>query len=106
MRRRRKRKRILRKQPRRLTPPLFLKGNDGERNVIEVDEEQVTQQVMESTRTLAFLVLSDGLRVRVGSRCINKRRIPVLRISAWNYTPPQWKAPSPTFTEIKQGKET
>jgi hypothetical protein len=80
-------RKLKRKQPRRLTPPLFLRGDSGERVAVEVDQEHVTSERFTSTRTSALLVLSPGLRVEVGSRCINKRRVPVLRISPRDYTP-------------------
>ena len=56
---------------------------------------------MASTRINALLLLWPGLRVQIGSRCINKRRIPVLRICPKNYIPPEWEPQSPTFKEIK-----
>jgi len=103
---RRKRRRILyRKQPRRLTPPLFLHGSDGAREVVEVDQGLVTGAIMRSTCTKAYLLLSDGLVISIGSRCINKRRIPIIRISPVGHVPQQWQAASPTFSEIKQRKE-
>lgn len=103
---RRRRKRIYRKQPRRLTPPLFLRDSEGNREAIEVDQELFTVVLMQSTRTTAYLQLSDGLRIQVGSRCINKRRVPAIRISPANYIPPEWKAASPTFGEIRDSKDT
>jgi hypothetical protein len=102
---RRRHKRIYRKQPRRLTPPLFLHGNDGTKEVVEVDQEFVTGTLMRSTCTKAYLLLSDGLVISVGSRCINKRRIPIIRISPVGHVPKEWQAESPTFSEIKQRKE-
>ena len=76
-----------RKQPRRLTPPLFLRGAEGEREVVEVDHELVTRSTMTSGRVRAILVIAPGVHIRVGSRCINKKRVPVLRIEPEGYVP-------------------
>jgi hypothetical protein len=96
-----KRKKQKRKQPRRLTPPLFLRGDDGTREVVEVDHEHITQQIMQSTRTTAILILADGLRIQVSSRCINKRRVPLVRIAPKDHTPPAWQPEAPTFSDIR-----
>lgn len=96
----------MRKQPKRLTPPLFLHGNSGAKEVVEVDQELVLQEIMRSTRTTAIIYLSDGLRVQVSSRCMNKRRYPVLWISPAGYTPPTWQPMSPTFKEIKNERQS
>jgi hypothetical protein len=88
MRRKRKRKaRRLRKQPRRLTPPLLLRNDAGERELVEVDQDFITREIMRSTRTTALLTLAPNLRVEVGSRCINKRRVAVLKISPKDWQP-------------------
>jgi len=81
---RKRAKRRTRKQPRRLTPPLFLRNESG-REVVEVDQEIITSELSQSPRTTAFLSLAPGLRIEVGSRCINKRRVTVLRISPKDY---------------------
>jgi hypothetical protein len=78
---RRKAKRRTRKQPRRLTPPLLLRNDAGERELFEVDQDFITSEIMRSARTTALLILAPNLRVEVGSRCINKRRVQVLTIS-------------------------
>lgn len=96
-----KRKKRTRKQPRRLTPPLFLRGDDGTREVVEVDHEHITQQIMQSTRTTAILILADGLRIQVSSRCINKRRVPLVRIAPKDHTPPAWEPARPTVSDLR-----
>jgi hypothetical protein len=73
-------KKLSRKQPRRLTPPLVLRCDDGERQIIEVDTEVFILQASRSSRTTAILELAPGLKIRVGSRCLNKHRVTVLRI--------------------------
>lgn len=73
-------KKRLRKQPRLMTPPLVLRLEDGERQIIDVDTELVTSQPSNSLRTTAFLELAPGLKIRVRSRCLNKRRVTVLTI--------------------------
>lgn len=75
-------KRPRRKQPRRLTPPLILRDDDGGRECIEVDEEHTTSRTLKSGRVSAFLILSSDLRITLGSRCVNKRRVPVINITA------------------------
>jgi hypothetical protein len=70
-----------RKQPRRMTPPLVLRSDAGDRAIIEVDDEILTEQPHQSNRTTAFLQLAPGLRVQVRSRSVNKRRITLLAIS-------------------------
>jgi hypothetical protein len=77
-----------------MTPPLVLRTDDGERAIIEVDHEIVTDTVGRTNRSTVFLTLAPGLRVQVGSRCLNKHRVTSLRISPANgYTLP-W----PEFT--------
>lgn len=71
-----------RKQPRRLTPPLILRDDEGGRECIEVDQELTSNRTLKSGRVSAFLILSSDLRVTLGSRCINKRRVPVINITA------------------------
>jgi hypothetical protein len=73
-----------RKQPRRMTPPLMLRDQEGGRECVEVDTELVTTALMQSGRVRAILTLSPGLKVAVGSRCFNKVRVPVIHISAPN----------------------
>lgn len=70
-----------RKQPRRLTPPLFLKGESGVRDCIEIDDQIVTMERSCTGRVSVFLTLGPDLRVQVGSRCVNKRRVTSLIIS-------------------------
>jgi hypothetical protein len=45
----------LRKQPRRMTPPLLLRDQDGERTIVALDEELVTDQPQRSNRATLFL---------------------------------------------------
>lgn len=71
-----------RKQPRRLTPPLILRDSDGERECIEVDQEHTTTRTMMSGRVRAYLILSGDLRITLGSRCVNKQRVPVINVTA------------------------
>jgi hypothetical protein len=79
-------KRRQRKQARKLTPPLSLRGASGERVIVEVDDQFVTSEIFQSCRLSALLTLAPGLRIEIGSRSIHKRRFPVLRISpqAWH----------------------
>jgi hypothetical protein len=73
---------LKRKQPRSRTTPLGLRADNGERMVVMVDEEVRTQGWLRSGRTTAFLVLSPDLVVKVGSRCVNKRRVTVIKIES------------------------
>jgi len=82
-----KRTKRTRKEPRRLTPPLFLRGAQGDREVVEVDQEIVTISDMTSGRVRAILQIAPGIRIKMGSRCINKRRVAVLRIEPADYQP-------------------
>jgi hypothetical protein len=69
-----------------MTPPLVLRTQEGGRVIVEVDQYTVTGERVESSgRVTAYLILAPDLRVSVGSRCVNKRRVPVLRISARDY---------------------
>jgi hypothetical protein len=70
-----------RKQPRRLTPPLVLRSDAGDRAIIEVDDEILIDQPHQSNRTVVFLQLAPGLRIQVRSRSVNKRRVTLLAIS-------------------------
>lgn len=45
-----------------------------------VDEELVLQGHYRSGRLRCYLHLAPGLQVRVGSRCVNKRRVAVISI--------------------------
>jgi hypothetical protein len=78
----RKKSKRKRKQARKLTPPLFLKTEAGERLVVEVDQERaVTGERMEASgRFVGFLKFGRGLALTVGSRCLNKKRLPVVSI--------------------------
>ena len=71
-----------RKQPRRLTPPLVLTNTDDstDRTAILVDEELVLEYTYRSGRLRACLRLGPGLRVHIGSRCVNKHRVQVITI--------------------------
>ena len=91
MSKRKRARRRLRKQHRRLTPPLLLRNESGERELIEVDHELVTRETLRSTRTTALLILAPELRIQVSSRCINKRRVPVLKISPKDHVPTDWQ---------------
>jgi hypothetical protein len=89
MKRTRKRKR-LRKQPRKLTPPLVLRDDrTGEVHIVEVDHEHVTTNAHHSRRISAILHFGSALKISVGSRSVNKRRVPVLHIqNALTYNMP------------------
>jgi len=63
-----------------MTPPLILADHNHERTAIMVDEELVLELPHTSGRVRAYLNLGAGLRVSIGSRCVNKRRIQVIRI--------------------------
>jgi hypothetical protein len=63
-----------------MTPPLVLRCDDGERQIVEVDTGICTTQHSISTRTTAILEVAPGVKISVGSRCINKRRVTLLRI--------------------------
>lgn len=65
-----------------MTPPLMLRTDEGDREVVSVDEEFTATTRCVSVRTTAILELAAGVRVTVGSRSINKRRVTVLRIGA------------------------
>jgi hypothetical protein len=69
-----------RKQPRRLTPPLFLRTEEGDRSIIEVDTQTTITNHCTSTRLSAILRLDPGLDLVIGSRSINKRRVTVIHI--------------------------
>ena len=71
-----------RKEPRRLTPPLILTNTEDstDRTAILVDEELVLQGAYRSGCMRCYLRLGAGLRVHVGSRCINKKRVAVITI--------------------------
>ena len=71
-----------RKQPRRLTPPLVLTNIDesSDRTAILVDEELILEHTYRSGRMRCYLTLGPGLRIQVGSRCINKRRLTSISI--------------------------
>jgi hypothetical protein len=92
-----------RKEPRRKTPPLLLRSDDDQREIVEVDQEFTTTEKMRSGRVRAFLVLSPGLKITVGSRCVNKRRVPVLRIYAHDWQPPPDNA-GETFRQLRDGQ--
>jgi hypothetical protein len=77
-----------------MTPPLVLRKDDGECAIIEVDHEIVTDTVGRTNRSTVFLTLAPGLRVQVGSRCLNKHRVTSLRISPANGS----TLPRPQFT--------
>ena len=64
-----------------MTPPLVLRSDGGERVIVEVDDQLVTGESFASSRLTVLLTLAPGLRIQVGSRSINKRRFPHLRIS-------------------------
>jgi hypothetical protein len=57
-----------------MTPPLSLRDEDGDREIVALDEEAVTQKLCYSGRVTVFLNLAPGLEIKVGSRCVNKRR--------------------------------
>jgi hypothetical protein len=65
----------LRKQPRRMTPPLILRDEQGETTIVELDDRFVTLAPVHSRRTICFLTLCPGLQISVASRCVNKRRV-------------------------------
>lgn len=77
-----RRRKLTRKQPRRLTPPLILTNTKDatDRTAILVDEDLILDGAYRSGRVRCYLELGPGLRVAVGSRCINKKRVAVIRI--------------------------
>ena len=100
-----KRKHRKRKQPRRLTPPLVLRNDDGERELIEVDQTLTTSEIMRSGRVRALLVLAPGLRVEIGSRSVNKRRLPVITIAPQGWRADDAPQPGATFRAIAKGAD-
>jgi hypothetical protein len=63
-----------------MTPPLVLRDEEGYRSIVEVDDVFVVATSQQTPRVTAFLRLAPGLIVEVKSRCVNKRRVPVLCI--------------------------
>lgn len=78
---RRGRGKRLRAQPRKATPPVCFRSDDGDRSILLVDEGFVTQSfVRTNSRQPIFLKLGPGLVVLMESRRVTKRRYPQLRI--------------------------
>ena len=98
-----RRRKLTRKQPRRLTPPLILTNtqDSADRTAILVDEELVLEAPHHSGRVRCYLRLGPGLRVRVGSRCVNKRRITVVTILRADLP----AAPDPAYLGYRQATE-
>jgi hypothetical protein len=63
-----------------MTPPLVLRDEDGYRSIVEVDDAFAVDTSQQSPRVTAFLRFAPGVIVEVKSRCVNKRRVPVLCI--------------------------
>jgi hypothetical protein len=61
-----------------MTPPLMLRDEEGNRSIIEVDDAFFCSVLQQSPRVTAFLRFAPGVIVEVKSRCLNKRRVPVL----------------------------
>ena len=97
-----RRRKLTRKQPRRLTPPLILTNthDSADRTAILVDEELVLEAPHHSGRVRAYLRLGRGLRVRIGSRCVNKRRITVVTIHRADQPDPD-----PAYSAYRQAEE-
>jgi hypothetical protein len=75
-------RRRLRAQPRKATPPVSFRSEEtGDRTILLVDESFVTDgHTRTSTRQPIFLQLGPGLVVVLQSRRISKRRFAQLRI--------------------------
>jgi hypothetical protein len=81
---RRKATKPRRKQPRRMTPPLFLRdAENGERSIIELDDSAQLVRTQTTGRMTVYLKLAPGLRVRVSSRCVAKRRFTELHLEPY-----------------------
>lgn len=65
-----------------MTPPLSLRDVDGAREIIALDEELITSKQCYSGRVTLFLNLGPNLHITIGSRCVNKRRLPSVTIRA------------------------
>jgi hypothetical protein len=76
-----------------MTPPLFLRDDDGQREIVSLDEELLTSRPYRTGRVTVFLRLGPGLQVKVSSRCQNKRRYTALSIRLASEPP----APPPEF---------
>jgi hypothetical protein len=74
-------KKLKRKQPRRMTPPLVLCDEEGFRSIVELGDHLVTSAPNHSARTTAYITFMPGLTIEVRSKCVNKRRITRLIVS-------------------------
>lgn len=90
----------MRKQPRKCTPPLSLRDENGEREIIAIDEELVTARACYSGRVTCFLNLGAGLEIRIGSRCVNKRRVTSVTIRPAHSLPQHSVSTAPTYREL------
>ncbi len=55
--------------------------SSGDRGIVMVDDQLEFTELAWSSRVNAFIEFGPGVVVRVGSRCVNKRRVTVLHIT-------------------------
>jgi|SRR6266446_4304292 len=72
-----------RHQSRKLTPPLVLRNDEGDTEIVEVDTlYHTTNHTWISRKISARLILGPGLRIRIGSRCqTSKKRLTEIHVT-------------------------
>lgn len=91
-----------RKQARSFTPPLVLRDDHNSTVILLVDHTFITDAIMRTPRTTAFLQLHPGLSITVGSRSINKRRVTVLSIKPTPNCPDESAPTGSAFSLIRR----